>query len=72
MALKHNPEPGDIYQHTDGSLYRVTGYQPSPTVHLEKMADGAGEADDQMPLEIHAVGCLNAEPFTKIGTFKKD
>ena len=83
MALERSPENGDIYQREDGSLYRVIGYQPNPTIILERITgpDGSqlkagvncpqqnGRAVSQ---ETHAIGCLNAEQFNKIGTFHRE
>ncbi len=64
-GLEHDPKTGDFYQHDDGSIYRVIGYQPSPTVILEQLIG----PDDTLPgegRETHAVGCLNAGLFTRL------
>ena len=73
MGLKSNAEPGDIYQGEDGALYKVVGYQPSPTVTLAKITMWDGEPIPPLSVqqETHAIDCLNAKPFTKIGTFDR-
>lgn len=74
MALETNSEPGDIYQENDGSLWKVIGYQPNPTIIIQQITEQNGEPldpEDGRRQQSHAVGCLNAEPFTKIGTFAK-
>ena len=71
MAGFHEAKPQDIYQHKDGSLYRVVGVQQSPTVIIEKFTNVLGRPlrDEQLPQEHHAVDCLNAANFKRLGTF---
>ena len=72
MALEHFPAPGDIYQDKQGNLYRVIGFQPNPTVTIEQITRSDGTPLDEYsdrPKQTHAIGCRNAEPFTKIGAF---
>ncbi len=64
-GLEHSAKPGDLYQHDDGFVYRVIGYQSSPTVILERLIG----PDDSAPgdgRETHAVNCLNATHFTRL------
>lgn len=67
MGLKHNVELGDLYIDDAGAIYRVIGYQPNPTVHLERLTDAAAkpihDRENAQLFETHAVGCLNAERF---------
>lgn len=65
MPLEHSAEPGDIYLR-DGAVYRVVGYQPSPTVILERLIGPEETAPGDQITETHAVGCLNAERFTRL------
>ncbi len=71
MPLQHDSTPHDLYQHENGSLYRVVGYQPNPTVILEQITehDGSPVPKERLIQVTHAIGCLNAEPFTLIGKF---
>ena len=64
-GLERSAEPGDIYQRDDGSIYRVVGYQQNPTVILERLI-GPDETASSDVRETHAVGCLNAEVFTRL------
>lgn len=63
--------PGGLYQRDDGSLYVVVGVCHEPTVTLQKLSDEfmapvSGSGDIR---ETHAIGCLNADAFTKVGSY---
>ena len=61
-------QPGDLYRNDEGSTYRVLGYQPAPTVILERVLDRHGVPVSEMERdqEHHAVDCLNAKMFTRL------
>jgi hypothetical protein len=66
MGLKYNTKPGDLYA-KGRSVYRVVGYQASPTVILERLV-GPDEEHTGDGYENHAVGCLNSESFQLLKT----
>lgn len=63
--------PGGLYQRDDGSLYVVVGVCHEPTVTLRRLSNE--NMHPVIPLEMtqetHAVGCLNADAFTKVGSY---
>lgn len=63
MALDNTSKLDDIYQDELGALYRVIGFQPNPTVIVERTTDNKRST--------HAIGCRNAEMFTRIGTLAR-
>ena len=63
-GLEYTAKAGDIYTSDEGNVYRVVGYQPSPTVILERLTEL--ECCFGHPRETHAVGCRNAERFTRL------
>jgi len=66
-GLERNAAIGDIYLHDDGSLFRVIGYQPNPTVIVEKVAHGPDGPGSPIGVrESHAINCENAREFTKL------
>ena len=67
-GLEYNAEPGDIYITDEGSVWRVAGFQSSPTVILERVFPYTKNEEGGFDYhrETHAVGCLNAKRFTRL------
>lgn len=68
-GLEYNAEPGDIYITDESAVYRVVGYQISPTVILERITFPFKKNEEggwDYHRETHAVGCLNAKRFTRL------
>ena len=68
MALEANPKSGDLYVDEWGHVWKVTGYQPNPTVHIERVdAPDRDITDRHDPYrQVHAIGCLNATSFHRL------
>lgn len=59
-------KPHDLYRGPDG-VYLVIGYQPNPTVIIQRVLNSDMRPVVHQQQQHVAVGCLNAEEYSRIG-----
>ena len=59
IKMSDKPKPGDLYQRTDGSVWRIKWVCTVPSIALTRI-------DDEEVTISGGVGCLNLAPFVRL------